>query len=71
MSGLVVLYFSGGANRKEFNGGFAYGMPRYSTTWARCEAGCPVMGPLRVCTVSCRGVEVSLQFVGRPVTESR
>ena len=71
MSGLVALYFSGGANRKEPSGGFAYGMPRYSTTWARLEAAWPVTGPLRVCTVSCRGVEVSLQSVGRAVTESR
>lgn len=41
----------GGANLNLSTGGFAYGMPRYSTTHGELSARCPVMGPLDVLTV--------------------
>lgn len=48
-----VVYFWGGANRKDPSGGSAYGMPKYSMTCLRFDARCPTIGPLAVCTVVC------------------
>lgn len=45
-------YDCGAANLKSPNGGFAYGMPKYSETRVRFRAAWPAMAPLDVWTMA-------------------